>query len=445
MEGSKLRFYLSLIIGGVFLFVLGYYFGLSDTRTSSVIQNAENRRDEEDKKLSLAMIDKVSATQSVFEESLNKQASVDLEEEILSSPTPGIRQILEEFAAESNPVYKISRLAEAMKQLNEDNLEETLEVFESIPFGFENAQEYKMLLYAWSQFDPYGAIDYCKQRSSGIGSGFAISGVLEGWAASNSEDARQWVERTENQGMAKLYNFGLVKGWASNDLNGVSAYVMSLKGGDEVNKLAGIIADQYSKRGFEDASIWAESIENPKLKEAAFSKLSRSLARDKPEQMASWLTEHTDGKYAVKAFENLGSKWSETDPESAINYFSDLPEGKVQEVGVKSVIGNWAKQDPLAAGNWLNDQSPSPRLDSALANYATTVSLDDGASAMDWAVSISEDKLQQKTVRQVGQEWYRQDKDAVEEWLPQSGLSEDLQNSIRKPPKKNWWQSLRDL
>ena len=141
----------------------------------------------------------------------------------------------------------------------------------------------------------------------------------------------------------------------------------------------------------------------------------------------------------------MGSKWSETDPESAINYFSDLPEGKVQEVGVKSVIGNWAKQDPLAAGNWLNDQSPSPRLDSALANYATTVSLDDGASAMDWAVSISEDKLQQKTVRQVGQEWYRQDKDAVEEWLPQSGLSEDLQNSIRKPPKKNWWQSLRDL
>ena len=41
-------------------------------------------------------------------------------------------------------------------------------------------------------------------------------------------------------------------------------------------------------------------------------------ARDKPEQMASWLTEHTDGKYAVKAFENLGSKWSETDPESAV-------------------------------------------------------------------------------------------------------------------------------
>ena len=122
-----------------------------------------------------------------------------------------------------------------------------------------------------------------------------------------------------------------------------------------------------------------------------------------------------------------------------------MPEGKVQEVGVKSVIGNWAKQDPLAAGNWLNEQPPSPQIDSALANYASTVSRDDGASAMDWAVSISEEKLQQKTIRSVGQEWYRQDKDAVETWLPESGLPEDLQKSIRNPPKKNWWQSLRDL
>ena len=109
------------------------------------------------------------------------------------------------------------------------------------------------------------------------------------------------------------------------------------------------------------------------------------------------------------------------------------------------VLGNWAKKDSLAAGTWLNEQPAGPRLDSALASYASTVSRDDAGSAMEWAVSISEEKLQQKTIRSVGQEWYRQDKESVEAWLPQSGLSEDLQKSIRNPPKKNWWQSLRDL
>ena len=39
------------------------------------------------------------------------------------------------------------------------------------------------------------------------------------------------MENPENAGMAKLYNFGLIKGWASQDLKGASEYVMNLEGG----------------------------------------------------------------------------------------------------------------------------------------------------------------------------------------------------------------------
>ena len=138
----------------------------------------------------------------------------------------------------------------------------------------------------------------------------------------------------------------------------------------------------------------------------------------------------------------MGTRWSETNPEAAISFFSDLPAGKTQEVGIKSVIGNWAKQDPLSAGEWLNERHAGPELDSALSVYASTVANENAGAAMEWAISISQEKLQQQTIRKVGQEWYRQDKEAVEEWLPESGLSEDLMNSIRKPPKKNWWQQL---
>ncbi len=355
-----------------------------------------------------------------------------------------MREMLDGFLSEPNPVFKSAKLAEAMKELSEENLNEALEVFESIPFGFENAQEYRMFLYAWSQFDPLGAIDYCKSRASGIGAGFAVSGVIEGWAAQNPQEALQWVERPDNSGMAKLYNFGLVKGWASRDLEAASAYVLSMKEGEETEKLTGILTDFYGRRGFENASAWAESIENPKFKEAAFLKLSRSLARDNPRQVAGWLEGHSDGKYAVKAFESLGARWSETDPEAAITYFTELTKGKTQEVGVKSVIGNWAKQDPLAAGEWLNARPAGPELDSALMEYATMVSIKDGAAAMEWAVSISDAKLQQSAIRKVGQEWYRQDKESVEAWLPRSGLEESMQKSIRNPPKKNWWQKLSD-
>ena len=107
-------------------------------------------------------------------------------------------------------------------------------------------------------------------------------------------------------------------------------------------------------------------------------------------------------------------------------------------------ISNWAKQDSLAAGEWLNARESGPKLDSALSAYASTVSLKDAGAAMEWAISISDPKLQKSTIKKVGQEWYRQDKDSVEAWLPQSGLPESEQKSIRNPPKKSWWQSMHE-
>ena len=175
-----------------------------------------------------------------------------------------------------------------------------------------------------------------------------------------------------------------------------------MEGGDEIKKLAGTLTDFYNKRGFDQASKWAEEIENTNLKEAAFTKLSRTLARDQPERMAGWLEQHADKKYSVKAFENLGTRWSETNPEAAISFFSDLPAGKTQEVGIKSVIGNWAKQDPLSAGEWLNERPAGPELDSALSVYASTVANENAGAAMEWAISISQEKLQQQTIRKVG-------------------------------------------
>ena len=45
-------------------------------------------------------------------------------------------------------------------------------------------------------------------------------------------------------------------------------------------------------------------------------------------------------------------------------------------------------------------------------------------------------------VTKVGQNWYRQDKESVEAWLPQSELPEDTRKAIQNPPTQNWWQRL---
>ena len=432
-----------LLLVGAALFLFGYYLGLP----KSSIDNNEIASEELHPKPSVELQSKNNKPSTkTFDRDWDVQVNEEEEEEVKTlTSQKSLEQMLLSAQSETNPIKRSAAFARAFENLNQDNIGQALKAFESLPMGFENMQEYKMLLYAWSQFDPLAAIDYCKGRASGIGAGFATAGVLEGWANRDPESARAWVEDPANAGMAKLYNFGLIKGWANRDLQGATDYVMGLEGGEEVGKLVGIITESHNREGgFDQASSWAEELPNPKLKEGAFMNLSRTFARDRPEEVAEWLETHANEKYSAKAFENLGRKWSETDPESSIDYFSNLPDGKSQEVGIKSSISNWAKQDPLSAGDWLNERESGPKLDSALAAYASTVSTKNGGAAMEWAISISNEKLQQSTIKKVGQEWYRQDKDSVEAWLPSSGLSETAQKNIRNPPKKNWWQSLNE-
>ena len=433
-----------LVLVGAALFLFGYYLGLPQP----LIDNNEIASEELPQKPSVELQSKniKPSTKSSDRDREVQENEEEVEEEVkkLSSPK-SLEQMLLAAQSETNPIKRSAAYARAFENLNQDNIGQALKAFESLPMGFENMQEYKMLLYAWSQFDPLAAIDYCKGRASGIGAGFATAGVLEGWANRDPESARAWVEDPANAGMAKLYNFGLIKGWANRDLHGATDYVMGLEGGEEVGKLVGIITESFIRAGgFSQASTWADALPNAKLKEGALMNLSRSFSRDRPEDVAGWLESHANEKYSAKAFENLGKRWSETDPESSIDYFSNLPDGKSQEVGIKSSISNWAKQDPLSAGDWLNERESGPKLDSALAAYASTVSTKDGGAAMEWAISISDEKLQQSTIKKVGQEWYRQDKDSVEAWLPSSGLSETAQKNIRNPPKKNWWQSINE-
>jgi len=437
-------FWSFIFLIGAILFLSGYYFGLTKNSLSND-GDYYGVPAQAGKTQSPLLFKNQTIPSSYMDDTQKQQDMVDSGKSNTTSLLPPINELLNSARLESNPIRRAAAFARALESLKQENISLTLKEFESLPMGFENMQEYKMLLYAWSQFDPLAAIDYCKDRASGIGAGFATAGVLEGWANLDPESAREWVEDPENSGMAKIYNFGLVRGWANRDLEGATNYVMGLEGGEEVGKLVGILTEKHNREGgFSQASSWADTLPNDKLKEGAFMNLSRSFARDRPEEVAEWLETHANEKYSAKAFENLGRKWSETDPQSSIDYFSNLPDGKSQEVGIKSSISNWAKQDPLSAGDWLNERESGPKLDSALAAYASTVSTKDGGAAMEWAISISDEKLQQSTIKKVGQEWYRQDKDSVEAWLPSSGLSESAQKNIRNPPKKNWWQSLND-
>jgi hypothetical protein len=348
---------------------------------------------------------------------------------------------LSRAANDPNPITRSQVFSDLLEKLNPENLEAVLEVYQNMPMGFESMHEYRLLMYAWGKFDAPSAIEYVNGRNLGRGGAFAATGAMEGWASQNPQAAIEWNKAQENQRAAKIYNFGIVRGLASHDVTQAADYVTTLEDGWEKSRMVGVLTSQFLKEGFSSARNWAENLEDENFKSSAFSNLSRQQARDNPNEVAAWLKDHAGQKYSEDSFDELGENWGRQDPVAAIEYFETLPDGEGRRQGMLEVVEAWSRKDSEATENWLREQSqsgqPVSELDEAIGEYAREISRENGEKAMDWAVAIQDEEVKEKTIARVGQNWMRQDEEAAKAWLPNSGLTEEMQKTIATPPQSS--------
>ncbi|MFP6855555.1 MAG: hypothetical protein VB980_07205 [Opitutales bacterium] len=446
---NKNQFLLLLSLGFT---ALAFFLGRESTSAPSLItaQPDESGHAEELSDLKAQLDEKDRQMSALLEKSSAATIQPLLETELQENENPyakmtpdQIRAALRNAFQDPNPITRSVAFANVLANLSAENIEAVKEVYQDIPLGFENMHEYQLLLYGWGKFDATGAIAYCNERATGVGAGFATAGVLHGWASEDPKATLAWVEDPENEGMAKIYNFGLVRGWASNDLPGATQYVAGLEQGGDRHELVKILTTEHLKQGFTSTLQWAESMDDANMKKSAFTNLAQQRSREHPEEVAQWLKQHAGKPYSEASFGRLGDNWGQRDPQAAADYFDELPAGAGKTEGMREVVEHWAKEEPADAGDWLLKKEPSSDLDPVYASYAREVSNENGEGAMEWAQTITEPKLKEKTITSVGQNWYRQDKAKVEAWLPDSGLPDKTQQAIQKPPKQNWWQSLR--
>ena len=132
------------------------------------------------------------------------------------------------------------------------------------------------------------------------------------------------------------------------------------------------------------------------------------------------------------------------DPEASLKFFMSLPEGSSQREGVIESVQTWTRKDAEAAGDWINEnlQESTSAKDLAKYSYAREIVRDSPEDAVEWAGSIGDAELKQKSLVEVGQRWFRQDSEAAQAWLPDSGLPEEAVNKVQNPPQHDFrgWQ-----
>lgn len=350
-----------------------------------------------------------------------------------------IEQALMQAIDEPNLMKRLSVLAGLLGELNEDNLDEVLAAFEKIPVSFETMQEYRLLMYAWGQFDAPSAIQFMRKKASGGPAiWFSASAAMSGWSAQDPQAAIDWANEQDDRRMMGSYNMGIVSGWVTKDVKAAAEYVTSLDRSRETGRMLSTVSTEMLKQGRQVATAWAEGLGDEGFKEDAFRSLTRSMAREDVDGVADWLQKHVNQKYSDDSFDELAEQWSRQDPEASLNYFLSLPEGSSQKEGVIESVQTWFHKDVEAAGEWINKQDPGSSTDLAVFSYAREVARENPESAVEWAASIQDSDLKQKGLVEVGQRWFREDAEAAKAWLPNSGLPEEAVKAVQNPPRHDW-------
>ncbi|MGY8688319.1 MAG: hypothetical protein ACKVHP_11375, partial [Verrucomicrobiales bacterium] len=349
-------------------------------------------------------------------------------------------QALRSLGKDANPIERYASLARLLENLSPETLPQVLEAFKKIPPTSEYHNEYQMLLFAWTKFDRAGAIKFVDEMAdSGIGGEMSLSKeellkpVLASWASENPKQALEWFQYLPEDQQTHHLKMSLMSGWATNNPSEATEYLQTQPAGQEREYLIGQIAAQMFSKSPAEASSWAEGIEDKKFKEQVFEELAEDWVSVDPKGLASWLKGHADKQYSWEAIEDLGRGWVATDSDAATAWFENLPDGQAKQKGIEKMAQSWAENDLLAMGEWLNGLPDSPTTDRGVKAYSERLMDQAPASALDSAMSITDDGIRNKTVQEISQQWFNEDPDSAISWAnnnsyPPEAMERTLEN-----------------
>ena len=304
--------------------------------------------------------------------------------------------LTEEGIAELGAIFKDGNLierrlafAEMLKQLTSDNARQ---LREQIAHMSQDSAEFREFHYAWGAIAGDEAILHGKDTPKRD-----MAASLAGWASEDPKSAMAYFDAlsAEEQGGGTHMKWGAAFGLADAD-----------------PQLAAEFAVERSQNGDKDAD---------KMIHIA---AAAALKSGDQEEVTQWASNIPEGDLQNTAFQRIAGDYAKEDPAKAVEWASNLPEGEGKDHAVGSSFHQWANRDPKEAANAISSL-PIDQQDSATYGYATSVVHKEPAAGVQWAANIKDPEARTNAMVDTGRVFYRRDREAAQEWLTSSNLSEE--------------------
>ncbi len=304
-----------------------------------------------------------------------------------------------------NSVDHLYQLTGYLKNLDAENVDEVVAVFEEKTDGsWSGYRDWSLLMNAWSDFDPQGALAY-------LGGSGNVEGrrrqalaeqVLESWAGKDPAAALDFAQTREVSGTNRRRMINeMMENLSEKDIS--SAVQLTAMIDDPRTRLEATseVARNYFDQDPVGARFWAESLGDADMKRRALEQVSLRMVREDPTQAATYALDQFAGEVPWEASREIAEQLGRQDPASGIDFAQQISNDRSRRIAIAETVGEWTRKDPVAAAKWLNQMPASEEMDWAVAAFSRRVVGDDPAAALDWAASIVNEETRNNVMRDI--------------------------------------------
>ena len=348
------------------------------------------------------------------------RSTIKVPNEIYSPPLPpNLRRIMEDGSI----LERMGAYMDALRGMDINSVGEVVNAFEALPTGYGRHLEMKLLMRSWANLDPISAFNYAeKSLDAKSERRFAISEVLAGWAARDSNGAISWVKQYQarNPDSKESANLmvGVVKGLAETDLTSADQFFRTLPEGNAKWQASTFLAQEYANLSTEEAIQWAENFpdKDERMKAMILGQLGSKIAQKDLQGAARWAERMPSNKASEQVMSNLLARWTSQNPQQAADWVGQIQDSEKRVKAMKLLTNKWSLRDPVATASWLNNFPPSTELDPVVSEFVNRISSRDPEGAVGWAESILGETEKERALSRALKAWDLKDPAKANEW-----------------------------
>ena len=332
----------------------------------------------------------------------------------------------------SDPIARAQGFLDFVQGLAPDEFLDAVDAFRE--GGIENEQfgEYRLLLSAWAQVDPYRALNYSSEKT---GTPFARQTILAAWVKNDSAAAISWArENFDIEGDSERANpwlVGVIEGLASVDSGWATTLLQELPYSRERGQALGAVFEEVASHGPEVAKNWVNELTDERLKAGAAARLARTLAAEDPRAAAEWASS-LGPEVMNRAAGEIVDRWANDDLSAARNWVEGQPVEVIAAAGPNLIDEMIHPEDIASASNWLSQFEGNPEFDSTIRSFVWNSVREEPATAANWIMKMSDERARNGTFHRILGRWMKKDRAGALDYITNNPVPESIKRRAER-------------